>query len=91
MTRDDPEYWDHRPRQHNAAGLFIYGPQEARPSWPYEVETGSAHTAPSVESREAILNREAEMTRARLRRMGVAISGAFVGPNRRRGFVHRAA
>ena len=87
-TRDHPEYWSHKPRDHNGAGLFAFGPQEARPSWPYEVKTGDAHTAPATETREAILAREAETQRARLRRMGVAVTGQFTGRNRRRGFVY---
>ena len=31
-SRDDVRYWSvHRPRDHNDAGLFMYGPQEALP------------------------------------------------------------
>lgn len=92
LTRDTPSYWDHKPRDHNGAGLFASGPQEARPSWPYKVKTGSANTAPSVESREAVLARADEEKRRRLRRMSLGTTGAFTGRNRpRRGFVHRAA
>ena len=89
--REDPTYdWEHRPDGHNPFGLFAIGPQEARPWWFAKVKTGNANTAPSVESREAVLAREAEAKRARLRRMGVAATGAFTGHNRaRRGFVHR--
>jgi hypothetical protein len=29
-TRDDSRYWTERPADHNAAGLFVDGPQMAR-------------------------------------------------------------
>jgi hypothetical protein len=83
-TRDDPRYWQGpRPHDHNGVGLFMFGPQPARPWWFLEVKTGSAHTAPSVETREAVLAREAEAKRARLRRMNLGVTGAFTGRNRK--------
>lgn len=30
-TRDNPEYWQARPSDHNALGLFVDGPQPAEP------------------------------------------------------------
>lgn len=88
MTREHPDYdWEHRPDGHNASGLFAIGPQEARPSWPYRVKTGDANTAPSTETRGAVLAREAEQKRARLRRLSLGATGTFTGRNRRRGFV----
>ena len=82
MTRDDPKYWDRRPDGHNALGLFAIGPQEARPWWFHDVKTGDANRAPATESREAILAREAEQKRARLRRMALGATGARTGRNR---------
>ena len=83
-TRDDPRYnWERLPEGHNAFGLFAIGPQEARPWWFAEVRTGDANLAPSTESREAVLAREDELRRSRLRRMGLAVGGAFTGRNRR--------
>jgi hypothetical protein len=83
LTRDNPLYWNHRPDDHNVVGLFAIGPQEARPWWFAEVQTGNANRAPSTETREAILAREQEQKRARLRRMGLGTTGAFTGRNRR--------
>lgn len=31
LTRDDAAYWDNRPEDHNARGLYEHGPQEAEP------------------------------------------------------------
>jgi hypothetical protein len=31
FTRDDARYWKARPADHNEAGLFVHGPQEAIP------------------------------------------------------------
>jgi hypothetical protein len=84
VTRDDPEYWNHKPDDHNDVGLFAIGPQESRPSLFREIETGDANRAPETETRDAILAREAEHKRARLRRMGLGMTGAFTGRNRRK-------
>jgi hypothetical protein len=82
-TRDDSRYWDQKPRDHNGAGLFVYGPQEKRPSWPYRVRTGSGNRAPSTESRGAALARIDAEKRSRLHRMSLGVTGAFTGRNRR--------
>ena len=84
MTRDDAAYWDHKPDDHNDVGLFNIGPQESRPWYYQDVVTGDANRAPETETREAVLAREAEHKRARLRRMGLGMTGAFTGRNRRR-------
>lgn len=91
LTREDPRYWESRPRDHNGAGLFVDGPQEKRPSWPHKVKTGSKNRAPATESRQAALRRMNEERRRRLYRMSLGISGAFTGRNRRRTFANRWA
>lgn len=83
LSRDQADYWNHKPRDHNGAGLFVIGPQEKRPSWPYKVKTGEANRAPETESREAILAREAEAKRNRVRRLTLGVTGVFTGRNRR--------
>jgi hypothetical protein len=92
LTRDDPRYWDDKPDDHNDVGLFDIGPwektgipacpQEKRPSLYFDIKTGEANRAPEVESREAIFAREEELRLSRLRRMGIATTGARTGRNR---------
>jgi len=84
LTREHPEYWNHRPRDHNGAGLFVFGPQEARPWWFLEVRTGEANAAPAHETRQAAYQRMDEEKNRRLRRMSLGVSGVFTGRNRRR-------
>lgn len=87
ITRDDPQYWSRKPRDHNGAGLFASGPQEARPSWAYKVPRGNAE--PATESgaaarRRQTYEREQAVVRMQRRagRFATAITGRFVGRNR---------
>jgi hypothetical protein len=90
LTREDPRYWDSKPRDHNGAGLFVFGPQEKRPAWPHRVKTGAANRAPATESRKAALGRMKAEQRRRLYRMSLGVAGALTGRSRaRRGFVKR--
>ena len=84
-TRDDPRYWQGpRPHDHNGVGLFMFGPQPARPWWFLEVRTGDAHKAPATETREAAYQRMDAEKRRRLYRMSLGTTGVFTGRNRKR-------
>lgn len=89
LTRDDPRYWDCKPRDHNGAGLFIHGPQEERPAWPRDVKTGNAHR--TDEPRAVAIGRMRSERVRRLQRLARAAQGEFTGYNRRtrRNFAHR--
>lgn len=49
-TRDEARYWTERPADHSVVGLFVYGPQESRPSVFRDVETGEAHRSEEAPS-----------------------------------------
>ena len=67
-TRDHPQYWRSMPRDHNDAGLFMYGPQEARSVLANLVgETVCPVTAPPPSVALANQRHEREMRRRRLR------------------------
>jgi len=78
FTRDDPRYWSGMPKDHNAEGLFVGGPQEAKPAWTAEVIPGAAPR--STESGHAVRERQAyerrEKVRRQLRRAGVPVIDA---------------
>ena len=67
-TRDHPQYWRSMPRDHNDAGLFMYGPQEARSVLANLVgETVCPVTAPPPAVALANQRHVREMRRRRLR------------------------
>jgi hypothetical protein len=66
--RDEPEYnWDHRPKDHDDAGLFIGGPAGEKVGWLRDINVGDANRAPTHETRGAALQRMGESRRRKLR------------------------
>lgn len=80
--RDSAAYFDHKPTDHDAVGLFVGGPRGEKVGWLRDVETGALHTAPAHETREAAFQRMDETQRRKWRRLGLALAGARIPPVR---------
>jgi hypothetical protein len=82
-TRDDARYWQDRPADHSVVGLFVYGPQESRPSLFNEVETGNAHRSsePPAQVR-ARQTYQREQRRARIDRQIGFVRAVLASPRR---------
>jgi hypothetical protein len=82
-TRESAEYWDHKPEDHAQTGLFLGGPEGEKVGWLRDIYVGDANTAPSHETREAALQRMAEVMRRKIRLITAIVSGN-TGRNRNR-------
>lgn len=65
-TRDDARYWRSRPDDHNASGLYAYGPQ---PTEPFTSRLAELTRSVSTEIPEGPLGARQRMERERMRKM----------------------
>ena len=63
-TRDERRYWNARPEDHSADGLYRDGPHEKRPPWTALVASGPAREAPMTPT---VAHSQARQQRARAR------------------------